>query len=392
MTRFAEWWQANERGEPRLSLVAAGAGARLLETRVTQYRAAQGTDYYSSLDPDVFRRFVESARLVEQGLGGATLTISTAEQTYRAGALKAPVAAVPITKGMPLTDENLTFKRVPDATNPPSAARLAGRKAGRDLAADEPITEADLAPADRPRVYATLACRIHSARLYAKPLQYVGDRPILKHLIDRLSLVRAIDGMVLAISEGADNAVFVECAHKWGLPYVVGDEADVLGRHIQAAHSVDADIVVRVTTENPFVYQEMVDELIERHVAAGADLTVGESLPDGAYAEVINVAALEEAHRSGEDRHRSELCTLYIFENPDRFKIQRIAAPDEAARPDIRLTIDTPEDLMLARSVYEALEPEFGPMPPLVKIIRFLDAHPAVRQLNMGFSTTKLWK
>ena len=71
---------------------------------------------------------------------------------------------------------------------------------------------------------------------------------------------------------------------------------------------------------------------------------------------------------------------------------KRIAAPDEAARPDIRLTIDTPEDLMLARSVYEALEPEFGPMPPLVKIIRFLDAHPAIRQLNIGFSTTKLWK
>ena len=241
------------------------------------------------------------------------------------------------------------------------------------------------------KVVAALACRAQSVRLYAKPLQLIGDRPILKHLIDRLSQVRRIDGMVLAISDGSENLAFVDLAKKWGLPYVIGDQHDVLSRYIQAAHSVNADIIVRVTTENPFVHQDNLDDLIEHHLNTGADLTVGELLPDGAYAEVINVSALERAHECGGEQHR-EHSTLFIFENPDLFKVERIPAPVELARPDIRLTIDTPEDLIVARRVYEALEPLFGPKPPLLEIIKYLDAHEELRSLNADLSTTKLWR
>ena len=101
---------------------------------------------------------------------------------------------------------------------------------------------------------------------------------------------------------------------------------------------------------------------------------------------------MERAHKFGEDRHRSELCTLFIFENPDSFKIERVQAPKKVARPDIRLTIDTPEDLIVARTVYAALEPKFGPMPPLTEIIKYLDTHPELRNLNASLSTTKLWR
>ena len=251
-----------------------------------------------------------------------------------------------------------------------------------------------LSPQSTNAVYATLACRVGSVRLYAKPLQMVGDRPIVKHLIDRLSTVERLDGIVLAISEGDENLAFVELAKSWELPYVVGAHIDVLGRLILAANAVQADIALRVTTENPFVYQDNIGQLIEHHIRTEADLTVCELLPDGAYAEVVNVSALIQAHKLGEDRHRSELCTLFIFGNPNMFKIERLRAPTELARPDIRLTIDTPEDLILARRVYEALEPEFGPMPPLVEIINYLDAHEEVRNLNthLRAKSTRLWQ
>ena len=242
-------------------------------------------------------------------------------------------------------------------------------------------------------IYAVLACRTQSIRLYAKPLQFVGDRPILKHLIDRLNQVTQLDGMVMAISEGNENLAFVDCADERDLPYIVGDEEDVLGRYLQAAHAVDTDVVVRVTTENPFIYYENIDELISHHWDTTADLTVCEMLPDGAYAEVINVSALEQAHERGGQLHH-EHSTLFIFENPDVFKIERIQAPQELARPDIRLTIDTPEDLIVARKVYEALAPEFGPIPPLLEIIKYLDAHEDLRNLNahLRADSTKLWR
>ena len=371
-----------------LPYLAAAVGARLIEKHITLDRSAEGTDFYSSLNPDEFCRFVESARSVEAALGSMDLALSDAEHAYRRDAMKSLVANRPIKVGERISEDDVTYKRVDADVTPLPLSNVAGRTARRALKRDQQLHGSDL----NATIFASLACREQSVRLYAKPLQLVGDRPILKHLIDRLSQVKRLAGIVLAISEGDENMAFIQLAKEWGLPYITGDQQDVLGRHIQAAHSVNADVILRVTTENPFVYQDNIDGLIEHHLTTGADITVCEPLPDGSYAEVINVSALERAHRFGEDRHRSELCTLFIFENADSFKIERVQVPAEVARPDIRLTIDTPEDLIVARSVYAALEPQFGPMPPLQEIITYLDDHQELRNLNANLSTTKLWR
>lgn len=382
-------------GEPEamwLPFLAAGAGARLIEKHVTNDRSRQGTDYYSALEPGEMAQFVANARLAERAMGVEASGLSAAEEAYRRGAMKSLVATGSLSVGQVLAEPDLTYKRVDAEPTPLPMSRFVGRALRRPVEAEASLSEPDVEASARPRIFASLACRVQSIRLFGKPLQLVGDRPILKHLVDRLGSVKGLDGIVLAISDGAENAPFVALAESWGLEHVRGDEADVLGRHIIAAHHVSADVIIRVTTENPFLYEEMVDSLIDHHIATAADLTVGEMLPDGSYAEVINVAALEQAHLRGEDLHRSELCTLYIFEHPNDFKIERIEAPEQVARPDLRLTIDTPEDLLMARRVYDELAPAFGLSPPLQEIIRFLDEHEEVRSLNADLSTTKLWR
>jgi len=108
--------------------------------------------------------------------------------------------------------------------------------------------------------------------------------------------------------------------------------------------------------------------------------------------EIINIDSLRRAHKFGEDRHRSELCTLFIFENPDVFSINRISAPPEVARPDLRLTVDTPEDLMVARNVYDALSPEFGFMVPLEEIVKYLEQRDEIRKISSHLETMKLFR
>ena len=211
-------------------------------------------------------------------------------------------------------------------------------------------------------------------------------------MIDRLKQIAQLDGIILAISDGDENLAFADYATTWGVPYVLGNEEDVLSRYIHAAHHVDADILLRVTTENPFIYIGNLDEMISRHVQIAADLTVCEMLPDGAYSEIVTVAALEKAAESSDLRHH-EHSTLFIFENPDAFKIEKFQAPAELSRPDIRLTIDTPEDLIVARRVYAGLEAEFGSSPPLNEIIKYLDEHNDLRAMNAHLrpQSTKLW-
>ena len=70
---------------------------------------------------------------------------------------------------------------------------------------------------------------------------------------------------------------------------------------------------------------------------------------------MISREALEVSHGDGEDRHRSELVTLYIKENPSRFRIERVDIPENLYRPSYRLTVDEPEDLELMEKIFERL-------------------------------------
>jgi spore coat polysaccharide biosynthesis protein SpsF len=232
-----------------------------------------------------------------------------------------------------------------------------------------------------PRFVATLACRNRSTRLYAKPLQLLGHQTILEHLVKRIRRIKRLDQILLAISDGEENRVYVEYANRLGLEYVFGDEKDMQGRLIVAGDKAQASVILRITTECPFPYVENIDALLDQHLAEHADLTVCEGLPEGTYSEIISLAALKRAHQEGEDRHRSEYSTLYLCEHPEKFRLLRVTAPPHLRRPDIRLTVDYPEDLIVCRAVVEALG-QGGRYFPLEEIISYMDAHPAVKAVN----------
>lgn len=235
------------------------------------------------------------------------------------------------------------------------------------------------------KVVATLACRVQSKRLYAKPLQFIdieNDITILEYLVGFLKTCNRVDEIVLAISEGVENKPFEILARKMGLQYVIGSEQDVQKRLIMATEKGDGNIVYRVTTECPFIYMDTFEEILEKHIKNKAALTVIEGLPEGTYYEIINLADLKTAHDQGEERHRSEFCTLYMCENPDKFYLQRLrTGSSKLQRPDIRLTVDYPEDLIVVREVYKALKVRNDYI-KIEDIINYLDANPKLKEVN----------
>jgi len=235
------------------------------------------------------------------------------------------------------------------------------------------------------KVVATLACRVQSKRLYGKPLQFIdieNEITILEYLVNFLKTCVGIHEIVLAISEGLENRQFEILAKNLNVQYVIGPEQDVQKRLIMAAEQARGDIIYRVTTECPFIYMDTLDQLLEKHKKNKAALTVIEGLPEGTYYELINLKDLKTAHAQGEDRHRSELCTLYMVENPNAFLLQRFRTDSsKLQRPDIRLTVDYPEDLIVVREVYRALKKE-GQYIRIADIIDYLDAHPRLKEVN----------
>lgn len=231
-------------------------------------------------------------------------------------------------------------------------------------------------------VAVVLACRSESTRLYGKPLQLVGDKPIIEHIYERIQQATMVDSTVVAAADTPSQHSYIDFAEKHGLPFVVGSEADVLQRLIDAADSVDADIVVRAMTENPYIYWNGVDNAISKHIEENADLTVMEGLPSGTFVDVHSVDSLKQSHKNGDDRHRSEYTSRFIIENPSDFTIAKLSPPEHIQQPQIRLTVDNPEDLVLVREIYDRLSDDQTQPVPLAEIIQLVENNPSLLKIN----------
>jgi len=227
------------------------------------------------------------------------------------------------------------------------------------------------------RLVAALACRVQGSRLYGKPLQNLDLEEgvtILDHMVSLIQTIPSIQVIVLGISEGAENLPFIAFAQRRGINYIVGNEKDVLQRLIQCGNKVQGTDIFRVTTESPFFYYDMVEEAWEQHLEAGNDVTTIDGLPEGCHFEIYTLEALQRSHKLGDDRHRSEYCSLYIREHRQDFKVEVLPIPQELERLDLRFTVDYPEDLILCRQVYAHLKHR-APRLPLNEIIEFADNH-----------------
>lgn len=228
-----------------------------------------------------------------------------------------------------------------------------------------------------------VTARMASSRLPGKAIALLHGRPLISHLLERMASIWGAARVVLATSAASENEVLIELAGKLGVAGFVGDEEDVLGRHIAVSRMFGAQHLVRVTGDNPLTDRGLIRQLSRRHMEAGADYTYvpGEALLMGILPEVVSMRALEQSHRDGEDRHRSELVTLYIKENPTLFSICREALPDALNRPQYRLTVDEPEDLKLMEAVFDRLH-EPGKILDTAQALRLLDAEPSLRAVN----------
>lgn len=242
------------------------------------------------------------------------------------------------------------------------------------------------------KLVASLACRNESSRLYGKPLQALDVEKgitILDYMLNSLSTYGIVNEIVLAISNTLHNEGYVKICKLRNIKYILGDEFDVLGRLIQATESVNGTDIFRLTSESPYTHFEALDKAWLNHVRNGNDLTALDGLPDGSGFEIIKLEAYKKSWRNGKPKHRSELCSLYIRENKDKFKIETIDVDDCLKRLDLRLTVDNPEDLVLCRYVYEKLKSK-APRIPVNEIIKLLDESPEIKKLVDKYIETGL--
>ncbi len=237
------------------------------------------------------------------------------------------------------------------------------------------------------KLVAAIACRNNGSRLYGKPLQnldVINQVTILDNIIACIKCLEIVDDIVLGISFGNDNLAFEDYAKRNQIKYIFGDEKDVLSRLILCGDKVEATDILRVTSESPFMYFDEINNLWQYYIDTNMDAMFMDEIIDGCGFEIISLDALKKSHEMGEDRHKSELCSLFIRENKVDFKIEKVFPPKELMRKDLRLTVDNPEDLVVCRAVYQKFKMS-APQIHLNEVVQYLDSMPILKELISPF-------
>jgi spore coat polysaccharide biosynthesis protein SpsF len=233
-------------------------------------------------------------------------------------------------------------------------------------------------------ILAILQARMSSTRLPGKVLKPILGEPMISRQLERLNRARGFDSLLVATStDRTDDAIELLCAEN-GIDCFRGSLKDVLDRFYQAAKAFKADNVVRLTGDCPLIDPQIVDKVIDFHLAGRFDYTsnkIDETFPDGLDVEVFGFNCLEQAWNEAALPSEREHVTPFIYKHPGRYRLGSYRNAVDLS--SLRLTVDDEPDFDLVTRIYGALYPG-NPEFTTRDILDLLDREPGLISLNSG--------
>ncbi len=122
-----------------VAIAAVALGAGVLEKHFTLDRDLPGPDHKASLEPDELEQMVEAIRNVERALGDGIKRPAECELKNIVVARRSLFAARDISKGEPLSTENVIALRPGTGLSPMLWPKIEGKRAVRDFKRGQPI-------------------------------------------------------------------------------------------------------------------------------------------------------------------------------------------------------------------------------------------------------------
>jgi spore coat polysaccharide biosynthesis protein SpsF (cytidylyltransferase family) len=224
-----------------------------------------------------------------------------------------------------------------------------------------------------------LSVRDKATRLPGKVRAKIQGRTAIEHLIDRLKMARLPDLLVMTTSTHPDDTRLVEIAEENGIEWFRGSQEDKLQRYLDAAGKYDVEFATVVDGDDLFCDPVCIDRIIAAYREAKADYITCTDLPLGVTAFGIRMEALQEVCRLKAQRD-TEVWGGY-FTQSGLFKTLSLEVEQRYRHPELRMTLDYPEDLRFFEAVFERLY-QPGKVFSLDEIIRCLEENPQIAALN----------
>jgi spore coat polysaccharide biosynthesis protein SpsF len=224
--------------------------------------------------------------------------------------------------------------------------------------------------------------RMGSTRLPGKIMFPLRTDPVLIHDIQRVNTAELVDDTVVATSNKTADDIVARYSRRGGADVFRGSESDVLDRMFKAAKRVDADVVVRITSDCPLISPETIDTVTDQLIKTNADYSANildRTFPRGLDVEAFTFESFKQVHGEATDPAHREHVTPYYREHPEQFELVNVTSDqvfDKSwmqDRTDLRLTLDEADDYEVLRKIYENV-PYEGTL-DIRDAVRYVDEH-----------------
>ena len=236
------------------------------------------------------------------------------------------------------------------------------------------------------KVVDVVQARMGSSRLPGKVLMPLCGRPMIEHLLERLSRVRRVDEVWVATTVSPQDDDLARFLSGRGFNVHRGPEEDVLTRYVETAERSGADVVVRHTADCPLVDPALVDDVVSAFLDTEYDYMKPlheEGMIRGLDTEVFTLDALLRADRLARDVPSREHVTLYMYRHPQEFSVGVFPMPERLKLPGARLCVDEEDDFRLIEAIYGALYAK-GKIVEFEDVLKLLRERPDLAALNSG--------
>lgn len=221
-------------------------------------------------------------------------------------------------------------------------------------------------------ILALIAARMASTRFPGKSMAPLAGIPLVEHVVHRVHASQRVNYVCVATTDQPEDDVLA--AHVATLRNTTvyrGSAIDVLGRFYFASLAFAADVIIRITADDPYKDPALIDYALDGFLEAwwNPDPDVGSPhylhlggvyWALGADVEIFSRTALTAAHENATTPYDREHVTPWMERE---FGVWRVKDERKRATIATRHTIDTLEDYSVAVQVYDKLfagNPLFG--------------------------------
>ncbi|MBX2969580.1 MAG: hypothetical protein KF803_09415 [Cyclobacteriaceae bacterium] len=219
---------------------------------------------------------------------------------------------------------------------------------------------------------AIVLARYSSSRFPGKALYPISGKGLLEWCLHFLKKSEGFE-TILATSTHPTDDPLQQLAENMGIRCFRGDLDDVYKRVVDCIEFYKIDTFARINGDSPFPQTSLIESAFRQLEMSDLDFVTNlhpRTYPYGISVEVFRATTFSAHYRRLETPDQHEHITSYFYTHSNQFSFKNFTS-DTPIKGDVRLVVDTKEDLPLIEKILT--NPEITSSPDLKTIIRILN-------------------